>query len=161
MRVAVICIGNEWQGDDGLGPAVGRCLRERFELPDGVAVLDRAVMGYGIVPDLLTCDAAVVVDALDGTGTVPGTVLSFDPGDAASAPMMASLHEVRFADVLATARFMGAMCEGRGFGVQVSGRGDGTLKRGLSDAVAAAVVPCAQAVARYVTDAYGVELRER
>lgn len=161
MRVSIICIGNEWQLDDGVGPAVGRCLRERFDLPDCVEVLDRAVMGYAIVPDLMACDAAIVVDAIDGTGTEPGTVLSFDPADVAGAPMMASLHDVRFADVLASARFMGATCEGHGFGVQVADRGDGTLERGLSGSVAAAVEPCAHAVADYLRETFGLTVRER
>ena len=142
MRVSIICIGNEWQLDDGVGPAVGRCLRERFDLPDCVEVLDRAVMGYAIVPDLMACDAAIVV--------------SFDPADVAGAPMMASLHDVRFADVLASARFMGATCEGHGFGVQVADRGDGTLERGLSGSVAAAVEPCAHAVADYLRETFGL-----
>lgn len=152
MRVSIICIGNEWQLDDGVGPAVGRWLTEHFELPADVAVLDRAVMGYGIVPDLQACDVAIVVDALEGTGTEPGTVLSFDPADAAGAPMMASLHDVRFADVLASAQFMGATCRGWGFGVQIVDRGDGTLERGLSAPVIAAVEPCAHAVVAYLRD---------
>ena len=112
MRVVVICIGNEWQADDGFGVAVLRYLEERYVFGPEVALLDRAVMGYGIVPDLQACDAAVVVDALDGTGAAPGTLFSFDPEDMACAPRMASLHEVRFADVLASARFMGAACTG-------------------------------------------------
>ena len=161
MKISIICIGNEWQLDDGVGPAVGHFLVEHFELPKNVNVLDRAVMGYGIVSDLRACDVAIVVDALDGTGTEPGTVLSFDPADAVGAPMMASLHDVRFADVLASAQFMGATCSGHGFGVQIADRGDGTLDRGLSDVVAAAVEPCAQAVVAYLRDELGVAVRER
>lgn len=161
MRVAVICVGNEWQGDDGFGPAVGRYLNERYELPADVAVLDRAVMGYGIVPDLQACDVAVVVDALDGTGTEPGTVLSFDSDDMANAPRMASLHDVRFADVLSAAHFMGASCGGHGFGVQVESRGDGTLEQGLSAAVEGAIAPCARAVVRYLSQICGVVLLDR
>lgn len=161
MRVSIICIGNEWQLDDGVGPAVGRFLQEHFELPAEVAVLDRAVMGYGIVPDLQACDVAIVVDALDGTGTEPGTVLSFDPADAAGAPIMASLHDIRFADVLASAQFMGAACRGWGLGIQIADRGDGTLERGLNEAVAAAIKPCARAVATYLRDNLGLAVRER
>ena len=161
MKISIICIGNEWQLDDGVGPAVGSFLAEHFELPENVSVLDRAVMGYGIVPDLQACDVAIVVDALDGTGTEPGTVLSFDPADAAGAPSMVSLHDVRFADVLVSAQFMGATCRGYGFGVQIADRGDGALDRGLSDAVAIAVEPCARAVVAYLLEELGVAVRER
>lgn len=152
MRVSIICVGNEYQRDDGFGPAVARYLLEQCELPRGVEVLDRAVMGYAMVEDLKRCDVAVAVDALDGTGAEPGEVLAFDPEDMATSGQMASLHDVRFADVLAASRFMGGGCGiARCFGVQVADRGDGTLDRGLSAPVAAAVEPCARAVLDYVT----------
>ena len=102
-RIAIICVGNEYQLDDGFGPAVARYLDDRYRFPLGVTVLDRAVMGYGIVSDLKACDVAVVVDALDGTGAAPGTTFSFDPADMRVSTGKTSLHEVRFADVLADA----------------------------------------------------------
>lgn len=160
MEVAVICIGNEYQLDDGFGPAVARHLLEHFVFPKNVRVLDRAVMGYAIAPDLMVCDAAVVVDAFDGTGAAPGTVLSIDANDLAVSNEMMSLHQVRFADVLSSAQFMGARCKtGRCFGVQVVDLGAGALERGLSEPVAAAVKPCAEAVARYLRDELGCEVR--
>lgn len=162
MDVSVICIGNEYQLDDGFGPAVARRLQERYAFPENVRVLDRAMMGYAIIPDLMACDVAVVVDALDETGTEPGTVLSFDPDDMAVSGEMMSLHQVRFADVLESARFMGARCaRGKCFGVQVMDLGTGTLERGLSPVVAAAVEPTAQAVAEYLARDLGCDVRER
>lgn len=159
--VSIICIGNEYQLDDGFGPAVARLLEERYDFGGAARVLDRAVMGYGIVPDLRVCDVALVVDALDGTGAPAGTILSFEPEDMAVGTGMMSLHEVRFADVLAVARIMGAECAGHCFGVQVAERGEGLLERGLSEPVAAAVVPVAAAVARYASSACGVAVADR
>lgn len=161
MRYAVICVGNEYQLDDGFGPAVARDLLARYELPSQVAVLDRAVMGYGILPDLREYDFIVTVDALDNTGTEPGTVLEFDPDDMATSAEMMSLHEVRFADVLDAARFMGAACEGHCFGVQVEDMGRGSLERGLSPAVAAAVPLTADAVASYLATERGLDVKPR
>lgn len=161
MRYAVICVGNEYQLDDGFGPAVARNLLSRYELPSQVAVLDRAVMGYGILPDIQAYDFIVLVDALDNTGAEPGTVLEFDPDDMATSAEMMSLHEVRFADVLDVARFMGATCDGHCFGVQVEDMGRGALERGLSPAVAAAVPLTADAVAAYLAKAKGLEVRLR
>lgn len=160
MRVAVICIGNEWQADDGFGVTVLRYLEERYAFGPEVSLLDRAVMGYGIVPDLQACDAAVVVDALDATNAAPGTLFSFDPEDMACAPSMASLHEVRFADVLASARFMGASCVGYCLGVQVEQAGGRGLEQGLSDAVAQAVPLCARSVVRVLERRYGCPVRD-
>lgn len=160
-RIAVICVGNEYQLDDGFGPAVARYLDERYEFPSNVAVLDRAVMGYGIVPDLKACDVAVVVDALDGTGAEPGTVFSFNPEDMRVNPGKTSLHEVRFADVLEAATFMGATCAARCFGVQVRDMGTGALERGLSPEVQGAVAPVARMVAGYIERARGVAVVDR
>ena len=153
-RIAIICVGNEYQLDDGFGPAVARYLDDRYRFPLGVTVLDRAVMGYGIVSDLKECDVAVVVDALDGTGAAPGTIFSFDPADMRVSTGKTSLHEVRFADVLAAATFMGVACTGHCFGVQVVDMGTGALERGLSLQVARMVV-------RYLERAYGIEAVDR
>lgn len=161
MVVAVICVGNEWQLDDGFGPAVASYLQERYEFPDEVRVLDRAVMGYAVVGDLMACDAAVVVDALDGTGADPGTLFSFAAEDMAPGAQMTSLHEVRFSDVLASAQIMGASCaSGQCFGVQLGQRADGSLQRGLSEAVAASVAPCARAVVHYLERRYHIPVRD-
>lgn len=160
-RIAIICVGNEYQLDDGFGPAVARYLDDRYRFPLGVTVLDRAVMGYGIVSDLKACDVAVVVDALDGTGAAPGTTFSFDPADMRVSTGKTSLHEVRFADVLAAATFMGAACAGHCFGVQVVDMGEGALERGLSPQVQAAVGPVARMVVRYLERAYGIEAVDR
>lgn len=161
MRVSLICVGNKMLMDDGFGPAVGCRLGELYALPDNVAVLDCAVMGYAILPDLQSCDVAVVIDAVDGTGADPGTLFSFEPDDmqgAAPAEMM-SLHEVRFADVLAAARFMGATCRAHCFGVQVENAQPSELHQGLSAPVAAAVDPLCAQIAVFLAQAYGIELQ--
>lgn len=147
MRIKVFCVGNEYQVDDGFGPAVARALRESGQVPACAEVIDCGVMGYALVGELMACEAAVVVDALDGTGRAPGTLLAFSPDDLAPTHGMTSLHDARFADVWASARFMGSPCtRARGFGVQVADLGDGTMRRGMTGPVAAAVAPCARAV---------------
>lgn len=150
LRTAVICVGNDYQKDDGFGPAVAAYLRAHVELLLGADVFDCAVMGYAALPWVQEYDYVVVVDALDNTGAAPGTLFEFDPQDMAQSQGMASLHDVRFADVLASARFLGAACEGHCFGVQVEDLGNGTLQKGLSASVAAAVEPCARAVSEFI-----------
>ena len=161
MRTSIICVGNEYQKDDGFGPEVAAYLQGRYSFPEGARVLDRSVMGYEIVPDVRECDFAVVVDALDSTGAAPGTLFEFDPEDMRASAGMLSLHEVRFADVLEAARFLGAECSGRCFGVQVVDRGRGALERGLSDAVAAAVAPCARSVVHFLRSVRGVDVVDK
>ena len=120
MRVSLICIGNELLLDDGVGPAVARYLLSRYRFPDNVAVIDRACMGMAIISDLREADFALVLDAVEVPGATPGEIFSFEPTDVAPTPAgMTSLHDVRFADVLGSARFLGISCTGHCFGVQV------------------------------------------
>lgn len=115
-------------GFDGMGKESD--YGETFKSDEREAV-DRAVMGYGVVPDLMAC----------GVG-------------------MVSLHEVRFSDVLAAATFMGAACKARCFGAQVLDHGDGTMERGLSPRVEAAVSLVSRAVVRHLDDAWHAGSRD-
>ena len=62
--IRVLCVGNEYQVDDGVGPAVGRWLIERCSLPTEVEVLDMADLGMEAVWRIRVADfpAFVVVD---------------------------------------------------------------------------------------------------
>ncbi|MBS5449935.1 MAG: hydrogenase maturation protease [Coriobacteriia bacterium] len=162
MRVAVICIGNELLLDEGVGPACGRYLAARYELPTEVDVLDRAVMGMAIISDLRSYDRALVLDAVEVPGAEPGALFSFAPEDAAtSGPGTLSLHEMRFADVLAAAALMGVSCEGHCLGVQVENMSPANFTMGLTPRVAAAVPLLAAAAARWLRDELGLEVCDR
>ena len=150
MEARIICVGNEYQLDDGFGPAVAQVLRERYEMCVGAEVLDCAVMGYDIVPLLTDARSVLVVDALDATGKAPGTCMMFDPEDMAASPGLCSLHEVRVSDVVSAARFMGARARVRCVGVQVLRPAAAGLERGMSAPVAANVVPVARICARWL-----------
>ena len=162
MRVAVICIGNELLLDEGVGPACGRYLAARYELPEEVEVLDRTVMGMAIISDLRQYDVALVLDAVEVPGAEPGTLFSFAPDDAmTSGPATLSLHEMRFADVLAAAALMGVRCEGHCLGVQVENMSPTEFAMGLTPRVAAAVPLLAAAAARWLRDELGLAIHDR
>ncbi|MFZ1947665.1 MAG: hydrogenase 3 maturation endopeptidase HyCI [bacterium] len=70
-RVVVACVGNEWRGDDGVGPFVGRLIR-----PSGrLTVLDcgETPENYLGVIVRLGPEKVVVIDAAD-FGGAPGDV---------------------------------------------------------------------------------------
>ena len=162
MRVAVICIGNELLLDEGVGPACGRYLVARYELPSEVEVLDRAVMGMAIISDLRRCDVALVLDAVEVPGAEPGVLFSFAPDDAmTSGPATLSLHEMRFADVLAAAELMGVRCQGHCLGIQVENMSPTEFAMGLTPRVAAAVPLLAAAAARWLRTELGLPVRDR
>ena len=161
MRIAVMCIGNELLMDEGVGPACARYLLSRYSFPDGVDVLDRAVMGMSIISDLRAYDFALVLDAVDVPGARPGQVFSFAPGDIAPTPPgMTSLHEVRFADVLASAELLGVRCEGHCLGVQVENMSPSEFVVALTPRVAAALPLLAQAAVRYLREKLGIAVED-
>lgn len=161
MRIAVLCIGNELLLDEGAGPACGRYLASRYALPACVDVLDRAVMGLAAISDLRSHDLALVLDAVDVPGATPGTLFSFEPDDAAESGQMASLHEMRFSDVLAAAQLTGIACEGHCLGVQAENISPSQFVQALTPRVAAAVPLLAAAAVRWLREKTGEEIEDR
>ncbi len=161
MRVAVICVGNELLLDEGAGPATGRYLASRWVLPAEVDVIDCATMGMAILADLRAHDRALVLDAVDVPGAVPGTLFSFEPDDVATSGQMASLHEMRFGDVLQAAELIGVSCAGHCLGVQAENISPDRYVRGLTPRVAAAVPLLAATAARWLRDELGLDVVDR
>lgn len=75
-KTYIIGCGNILAGDDGVGIAVVRRLREQNDLPAGVEIIEAGVPGLALVELMLGADKVVLVDAFLG-GTVPGTVRRF------------------------------------------------------------------------------------
>lgn len=161
MSIAVLCVGNELLMDEGAGPACGRYLEARYQLPEDVHVLDRAVMGMAIISDLRAHDMALVIDALDVPGAEPGDLFSFAPQDAATSGQISSLHEIRFSDVLATAELAGISSQGYCLGVQALNISPSEFVRALTPRVAAAIPLLAAEAARWLRAQTGEPLADR
>jgi hydrogenase maturation protease len=134
MTPLVICVGNPYRRDDGVGLAV------LDGLPDGT----RAVEATGEPTDLLNLwsgeDRVVLVDAMS-TGAAPGTVhtLTCRSGhwDAAPPAAAASTHGLGVAEAIGLGNALGSVPEQVVLvGVEVSDTGNGV---GLTAAVSAAV----------------------
>lgn len=145
-RVLVMGIGNVLMRDEGLGCRVAEELVARFEFPDNVDVIDSGTMGMTILNLFGEYDFLLVVDAVDGTGLPPGTVIRLDPEDIAPNQVMHSLHDLRFVDVLQAAELIGCRPEGHCVGVQVQDMSPVELTIGLSDPVEAALDTAIDAV---------------
>jgi len=140
--VTIVCVGNRWRSDDGVGLAVAARLRER-----GLEPVEREGEPVGILDALEGASAAVVVDAVS-SGADPGTVHVLD---ASRHPLPASLfahstHHLGLGEALELARALGRLPE-RTLVVGIEGAswdaGDG-----LSPAVAAAVERAVEEVER-------------
>ena len=153
-RIAVLCLGNPLAGDDGVGIRVGEWLIEHYLFPEGVDVIDAGVMGMALLPHFADHDLVLTVDAVEGTGTSPGTVLRFQPDDVATYQGGAGAHDMRFSDVLQAAVLLGHQVQGTCVGVQVA-----SLEPGgpLAPEVEAAVPLAGETAVAILVREWGVE----
>lgn len=154
-RVLVLGIGNILMMDEGVGNRVATELQATYVFPDDVRVMDGGTMGLGMMHLFRGVEFLMLVDAVDGTGHPPGTVVRVAPEDFAPNQVLHSLHDVRFVDVLNAAKLIGIMPEADCIGVQVEDMSPAELTIGLSEPVEAAV-PRAMAAVLYVLEEHGV-----
>ena len=149
MSVLVAGIGNIFLSDDGFGVEVVKHI-DAASLPAGVKVADFGIRGVHLSYELLDgYDALVLIDAMP-MGEAPGTVVTFEPDVQAVDPSGVDAHTMSPAVVLGLLAGMG----GHVPRVVVVGCEPLTVQEGmgLSEPVAAAVRPAAEAVCRVVTD---------
>ena len=158
-QVALIGIGNVLAGDDAVGPHVVRVVESRYELPDGVQVIDAGTPGYDLTAFLAELDAALLVDSVKAKGA-PGELRVYDRAELVSKrPILAvSPHEPGVREALMNADFMGVTPRiVRLVGVIPAATESGI---GLSAAVRSAIPSAVARVAEELR-ALGVEVRER
>jgi hydrogenase maturation protease len=158
-RTAIIGIGNVLAGDDAVGPHVIRAVEARYELPEGVQVIDAGTPGYDLTAFLAGLDAVILVDAVRSSGP-PGEVRVYDEARLLErAPILAvSPHEPGVREALLNAEFMGVTPRVVRLVGVIPARSDTAI--GLSPAVRAAV-PAAVAAVVAELAALGVALPER
>ena len=157
-RTLVMGIGNPLMGDEGFGPRVVEELLSRYAIPEDLQVIDAGTMGFTILNLFSEADRVLVVDALDGTGHEPGTLLTLTPEDMAPSQIMHSLHDTRLTDVLQAAQLIGLEPEVTCIGVQIERIVHWNTE--LSPVVEAAIPLACDAVAEVLT-AWGVTLHTR
>ena len=98
-KVGVIGVGNTLMGDDGVGDAVLKSLRNK-DLPENVTLIDIGASGLNLLHVLAKLDVAIIVDATDFGGH-PGETRCFMPGDLRSLKRTGlSTHECDLLNVI-------------------------------------------------------------
>jgi hydrogenase maturation protease len=118
-RITVMGIGNPLVKDEGVGIRVIETMMNTLAFPENVTLVDAGTMGMGILNLFQDCDYLLVIDAVDGTGEVPGTVVRMTPEDMAPNTIKHSLHDMRLVDVLDAAMLMGTRPEVDCVGIQI------------------------------------------
>ncbi|MFO7589192.1 MAG: hydrogenase maturation protease [Gemmatimonadota bacterium] len=142
--MAIVGLGNDLGGDDGIGPRTARALAERSDLPDGVRAVDGGTLGIDVLSLVEPGESVVLIDAVRA-GAVPGTIhrIPLDRVPEPSAPAL-SAHDLGVAYLLFAARALGRPLRGVVLGVEPEKIGP--FAGGISDAVAA-VLPALQEAA--------------
>jgi hydrogenase maturation protease len=118
-RITVMGIGNPLVKDEGVGVRVIDTMMSTLAFPDNVTLIDAGTMGMGILNLFQDCDYLLVIDAVDGTGEEPGTIVRMTPEDMAPNTIKHSMHDMRLVDVLDAAMLMGTMPEVDCIGIQI------------------------------------------
>lgn len=153
-RVLVLGIGNPLVKDEGVGVRVIEEMMGTLRFPENVTLMDAGTMGMGILNLFRECDYMLVIDAIDGTGEAPGTIVRLTADELAPNQVLHSLHDLRFVDVLQAAELIGAKPETDCIGIQIADM-DG-VEIGLTPEVEAAV-PAAVEAARTILRERGIE----
>jgi hydrogenase maturation protease len=152
-RITVMGIGNPLMMDEGVGVRVMEVMMGTLQFPENVTLIDAGTMGMGILNIFQECDYLLVIDAVDGTGEPPGTVVRLSPEDLAPNQVKHSMHDIRLVDVLEAAMLMGNRPQAECIGVQIEDMG--AVRIGLTPDVEAAV-PAALAAALEILAEHGV-----
>ena len=106
-RTTVIGLGNPLMGDDGLGVLALERLRERYELPSSVEVVDGGTWGMRLLPAIEDAESLLLIDAID-LGRLPGSLIVLHRDEIPRTfHRMVSPHQIDVGEVL-------ALCEVRG-----------------------------------------------
>ena len=144
IDAAVIGLGNVVLSDDGLGVHAVNRLRRRFELGDGVELVEGGTAGLLLLPYLADALRVIIVDAID-LGASSGSLVRLEGKDWASAfQVRMTPHDVGLVDLLGAAQLSGAWPEQLVLhGAQPASTAIGTE---LTEPVAAAVDPLVDAI---------------
>lgn len=111
IRLLVLGLGNVLCGDDGLGAVAVARIRARYEIPEGVSVLDGGTLGLSLLPYVEDSEKVILIDAINAEAPAGSFVrLEGDEVGPAVAGRL-SVHQVGVADLLDAARWKGRLPE--------------------------------------------------
>lgn len=105
METILIGLGNILMRDEGVGVRAVNAIKEGFEVPPGLKIVDGGTAGLDLLPFFEGRDRVLLVDAVD-FGEEPGFIgeLANEAIPARFGKSRASLHHLGLAEVLALAR---------------------------------------------------------
>ncbi|MEW6108762.1 MAG: HyaD/HybD family hydrogenase maturation endopeptidase [Nitrospirota bacterium] len=109
MKTALLGIGNILLRDEGIGVRAVEAIRERYELPETVEVIDGGTMGLDLLPFIEDKKRVIIIDAVNA-GKAPGTIIQIEGEDIPKfLALKMSVHQIGLPDMLSAAKMMGIM----------------------------------------------------
>lgn len=105
MKILVLGLGNDLIGDDGLGIAAARQLRESLADCAEVDILETSAAGIALLEAFMGYDKAVIIDAVKTDAVAPGTVREWKTEEL-SEVLAPSPHYAGLPELLALAKQM-------------------------------------------------------
>jgi hydrogenase maturation protease len=107
VKTLILGLGNILLSDEGVGVHVIRLLRERYQFPQEVEVLDGGTLALDLLPYVEDTDRLLIVDAVQ-MDAPPGTVVRLVGEEVpAVLNLKYSPHQMGVSDLLAAARLLG------------------------------------------------------
>jgi hydrogenase maturation protease len=107
--VLVLGLGNPIMGDDGVGIIALEHFRDRFEVGEGVELMDGGTWGMNLLPYIESAGKLLLVDAIRA-GLPPGADVFLDGPDLPRIlGQKLSAHQVDIVDVLTLAQVRGTL----------------------------------------------------
>lgn len=117
-KILIMGVGNTLLRDEGFGVRAVEKLRDEYEWPENVRLLDGATRGLLLLGDLMECDLAILMDTVLG-GQKPGTCYLLRNEDLArSLSFKQSMHQNNLEDVLISCELVGKRPEVLLFGFE-------------------------------------------
>ncbi len=109
VRLLVLGLGNVLCGDDGLGAVAIARIQARYEIPEGMSVLDGGTLGLSLLPYVEDAERMILVDAIRADEP-PGSFVRLESDEVGPAVAgRLSVHQVGVADLLDAARWRGRL----------------------------------------------------
>ena len=111
MNILVLGVGNLLLSDEGVGVRALEAIGKRFEMPEGVELLDGGTSGMELLGYIQGRDVLIILDAIT-CDEPPGTIIRIE-GDQVPALFRRKIspHQLGLSDLLAAARLTDSLPE--------------------------------------------------
>lgn len=111
-KVALIGSGNAFFKDEGIGLYAGKYLKENYDFPPEVEIVDGGTLGFRLMPLLQEFDTVIIVNTSSDDAVAPGTVTVRDCDEfLEGARIKKTANEVEIAEMLQICSLTEAMAE--------------------------------------------------